>query len=152
MWNFTHEPEISRMPKENQHVPQYHRVIADLTTESALDSEREEVLSALTAAVPGGVAMAGPTLLGELPRGQNRFDALFERYVEINEWQAAAHNVSYANMRDVFFSVINAAHWQRPYGLLTKSDQMHHNRYGGKVVESVLRGLLLGLYDGEHSK
>jgi len=111
-------------------------------------SDLDEVLSAFSAAVPPGhVIVAGPTLYGELPRGQNRYDSLFETYVDVNTRVAAEHNVTYVSTRDVFFNILEATHWTRPYGALTQHDEMHHNANGAAVQEAVLRGLLFNVYD-----
>lgn len=110
-------------------------------------NDLHEVLASLTAGVSRGkIAMAGPTLYGELPRGENVYDALFETYVGVNERAAAQHNITYLNMRDVFFSIIEAARWDRASGLLTLEDRVHHNECGSRVVASILTRVLLTMY------
>ncbi len=112
-------------------------------------NDLHEVLATMSAAVqPGHVMIAGPTLFGELPRGENPNDALFETYVDMNARLAGEYNATYANTRDAFFSILgDGMHWRRSSGGLTKSDRMHHNFYGAAVVEAIFRGLLFDLYN-----
>ena len=118
------------------------------------------VLAAFAAAMPGRVALAsptrtrphahsaprslGPTLLGELPRGENELDGLFDSYVEHNAAAASARNVSFLPTRAVFFASLIEG-WQRQHGAIT-SDRLHHNENGARLVEALFRQTLLTFY------
>ena len=58
------------------------------------------VLSHLKAHIPY-LAMGGPTLFGELPRGQNKLDANFELYLGINSRYAKKYNITFLDTRYV---------------------------------------------------
>lgn len=87
------------------------------------------------------VIMGGPTLSGELPRGQNHLDAYLDHYVILNSQIAEALNVTYINTRDAYFDNL-PDDWDQSSGYLT-TDGEHPNRRGSTLLRTLFRKALL---------
>lgn len=87
------------------------------------------------------VIMAGPTLSGELPRGQNPLDSALDYYVELNNATAAMYNITYINTRDIFFSAL-PADWDYESGYVTQ-DGEHPNPRGENLLRRTFRQALM---------
>lgn len=87
------------------------------------------------------VILAGPTLTGELPRGQNPLDAQLDYYTNLNQQTAARYNITFINTRDWYFANLPAG-WNHFSGWLTV-DGEHPNRRGSTMLRTVFRKALL---------
>lgn len=104
-------------------------------TKNAYFDHISQLLRMCTQQSPGCVALAGPTLFGELPRGSNLKDAVLDDYVNMNAQAAAALNVTYFRTRDLFFHNLPSS-WMLPTGYLTL-DGEHHNAEGVGLIQRV---------------
>ena len=100
-----------------------------------------QLLRICTRQSPGCVALGGPTLFGELPRGRNSRDNVLDDYVKINAQASAALNVTYFHTRDLFFDNLPSS-WILPSGYLTM-DGEHHNADGVALVQHVFETWLV---------
>lgn len=89
--------------------------------------------------------LAGPSLNGELPRGQNPKDADLDYFVGLNNRTAALHNITYINTRDMFFANLPEG-WDKTKGYLT-IDGEHSNDRGTKLLRTAFRKALLASDD-----
>lgn len=89
----------------------------------------------------GTVIMAGPTLVGELPRGMNAKDDTLDYYAQLNNETAAMFNVTYINTRDLYFANLPEG-WNKSSGYLTR-DGEHPNRRGSTLLREAFRKALL---------
>jgi len=93
-----------------------------------------EVVKTISKNVPL-VALSGPTLCGELPRGTNGDDAKFEEYCAMNRRICTNYNVTYLETRELFFANLPGK-WNHSHGYLTL-DGEHHNERGSSLVEDL---------------
>lgn len=92
------------------------------------------VLKELMAHIPC-VILAGPSLLGELPHGQNSKDDMYDDYVSINRNISSDLDIQYLNTRKAFFDNL-PSDWQNSLGYLT-IDGEHHNAKGAQIVQDM---------------
>lgn len=92
------------------------------------------ILTELTANIPC-VIVAGPSLYGELPRGQNWKDTMFDEYVDLNRNITAQFNIPYIDTRSAFFASL-PSYWRKSTGYLT-IDGEHHNSHGVLLVQGL---------------
>merc|ERR1711933_422493 len=105
------------------------------------------VLAAFSSFMPNRVALAGPTLIGELPRGSNDRDALCDgkgEYVYMNARGSKKHSVILLRTRDAFFRHL-PSNWIHPCCFLTV-DGEHHNANGAAIVASMFTDRLRSFY------
>ena len=81
------------------------------------------------------VSVGGPSLYGELPRGQNQRDDIFEAYMSINADVCRLYNISFLRTRDIFFNHL-PADWNEHQGYLTQ-DGEHPNARGAQLMQSI---------------
>jgi hypothetical protein len=92
------------------------------------------LLTHLQANIPQ-VIVAGPSLYGELPRGENSKDAMYDDYVAINRNVTSMLGIPYLNTRQAFFDNL-PSNWRSHFGYLTL-DGEHHNAAGAKIVQDM---------------
>jgi len=135
-------------------------------TRLAYKQNLDFVLAEMTAAMPGKVAMGGPTLIGEEPRGQNWRDRRYDEpggYVDMNRRAAHRHGIPYLETRQAFFDAIpdNYTPSDRcvnkgsmcmvlgSFGIdccyLTQ-DGEHHNLRGTRIVRKMFEEVLGAFY------
>ena len=100
--------------------------------------------------------MAGPFLMGERVRGMNRFDPVYEVFLQINKDMAKRFNVTYFPFRDIFFSALPPG-WDLtvvalrsggPGGYLTIDGEHLNDRARDMVLEKYMQ-LLLTWFPGD---
>lgn len=84
------------------------------------------LMTKLTSEVPN-VALSGPILKGELPRGSNSFDRELDVYENINKQVSSDFSASFIPLRERFFASENS-------GKLTV-DGEHPNLIGGALIK-----------------
>lgn len=57
------------------------------------------------------VAIAGPTLYGEKPKGHNKRDIIYDHYVTLNAAITAEENVTFVDTRSAFFENLPKWWW-----------------------------------------
>ncbi len=108
----------------------------------AYEGDLAAVLADLRAVTPH-VLVAGPTLLGERPRGQNPKDHVLDAYERINQRVCHAHHVTWIDTRRAAFAWLHE-HVKRPYrdsGYLTE-DGEHLNPAGTELVAAEMAAAL----------
>ena len=90
-----------------------------------------DVIEAIKEKVPY-FALGGPSLFGELPRGQNYRDPYFDYYEEMNRNGTRDGGIKYIETREAFFNNL-------PYGwpfdiMWLTYDGEHHNGRGEAVI------------------
>jgi lysophospholipase L1-like esterase len=109
---------------------------------AAYELDLDAVLADLRAVTPH-VVVAGPTLLGERPRGQNPKDHVLDAYERINRRAAHAHHLTWIDTRRAAFAWL-AEHAKPPYrdsGWLTE-DGEHLNAAGTELVAAEMASAL----------
>lgn len=101
---------------------------------AAYESNLRYVLTQLTNRIPH-VIVAGPSLYGELPRGQNSKDEMYDAYTNINRNISAEFGLTYLETRAEFFANLPTG-WNQHSGYLTV-DGEHHNSRGAQLVEEM---------------
>lgn len=86
------------------------------------------------------VILAGPTLTGELPRGQNALDPALDYYAQLNNETARMYNITYINTRDLYFANLPVG-WDQYSGYLTV-DGEHPNGRGSALLRTAFREAL----------
>ena len=86
------------------------------------------------------VAVMGPTLLGEMPRGMNGRDPLLEVYLNLVINATKTYNITYIHTRDIFFSKI-PPDWREHEGYLTV-DGEHPNSAGKEIIRGIYESIL----------
>ena len=100
------------------------------------------VLTELREVTPN-IVVAGPTLLGERPRGQNPKDHVLDAYEHINRRVAHAHHVTWVDTRRAAFAWLaeHGASPDRDSGSLTE-DGEHLNAAGTELVAAEIASAL----------
>jgi lysophospholipase L1-like esterase len=100
------------------------------------------VLTELREVTPN-VVVAGPTLLGEQPRGQNPKDHVLDAYERINRHACRAHHVTWVDTRRAAFAWLSdhATPPGQGSGLLTE-DGEHLNAAGTELVAGEIAAAL----------
>ncbi len=109
---------------------------------TAYERDLDAVLTALREATPH-VVVAGPTLLGERPRGKNPKDHVLDAYERINQRACHAHHVTWIDTRRAAFAWL-ADHATPPgqdSGSLTE-DGEHLNAAGTELVAAEMASAL----------
>lgn len=124
------------------------------------------VLAKLTASMPGRVAMGGPSLIGEQPRGHNSRDRRYDEaggYVDMNRRAAQQHGVSYLETRQAFFDAlpsdytpsskcVNAGTTCMIWGFFgfdccyLTQDGEHHSLRGTRIIRGMFDEVLTKFY------
>ncbi len=109
---------------------------------AAYERDLTAVLTDLRAVTPH-VVVAGPTLLGERPRGQNPKDHVLDAYERINQRVCHAHHVTWIDTRRAAFAWLgeHAKGPQRDSGCLTE-DGEHLNAAGTELVAAEMASAL----------
>jgi len=129
------------------------------------------VLAEMTAAMPGKVAMGGPTLIGEQPRGQNWRDKRYDEpggYVDMNRRAAKRYGVPYLETRQAFWDALPSNYTPTDdcisgsdlcmglgfFGLnccyLTE-DGEHHSQRGTFIIRKMFVSVLSSFYEKKGS-
>jgi lysophospholipase L1-like esterase len=109
---------------------------------AAYERDLDAVLADLRAVTPH-VVVAGPTLLGERPRGQNPKDRVLDAYEHINRRVCHAHHVTWVDTRRAAFAWLgeHASRPDRDSGCLTE-DGEHLNAAGTELVAAEMASAL----------
>jgi lysophospholipase L1-like esterase len=109
---------------------------------AAYERDLDAVLRALREATPH-VVVAGPTLLGERPRGQNPKDHVLDAYERINQRACHAHHVTWVDTRLAAFAWLreHVTGTGRDSGSLTE-DGEHLNAAGTQLVAAEMASAL----------
>jgi len=86
------------------------------------------------------VAVMGPTVWGERPRGTNGRDVRYEVFLHLVGNITAEMNITYIHTRDIFFSHLPPG-WDQHTGYLT-IDGEHPNRAGMAIVVDLYKKIL----------
>jgi lysophospholipase L1-like esterase len=109
---------------------------------AAYERDLDAVLADLRAVTPH-VVVAGPTLLGERPRGENPKDHVLDAYERMNRRACSAHHVTWVDTRRAAFAWLGE-HAKPPYrdsGYLTE-DGEHLNAAGTELVAAEIASAL----------
>jgi len=124
--------------------------IASIREKYVLDLDA--LLKRLVAKMPGKVVLAGPTLYGELPRGENKQDAAYDGeggYLAMNRQACAGQSppVTFVDTRAAFYRSLNrkVPVWTHASGYLT-IDGEHHNKRGAQIVTDMFYRALNAFY------
>jgi lysophospholipase L1-like esterase len=114
--------------------------VAQLRT--AYERDLAAVLHGLRGLTPR-VVVSGPTLMGELPRGENAKDAVLDAYAQINRRLCHAHHATWVDTREAAFRWLrgNVMAIPRDSGGLTE-DGEHLNAAGVSLVAGRLAAAL----------
>ncbi len=109
---------------------------------AAYERDLDAVLTALREATPH-VVVAGPTLLGERPRGGNPKDHVLDAYERVNRRACHAHHVTWIDTRRAAFAWLSdhATPPGRDSGSLTE-DGEHLNAAGTELVAAEMASAL----------
>jgi lysophospholipase L1-like esterase len=113
-----------------------------LSLRAAYERDLDAVLTALREATPH-VVVAGPTLVGERPRGQNPKDHVLDAYEKMNQRACHAHGVTWIDTRHAAFAWLRdrAGAPTRDSGSLTE-DGEHLNAAGTQLVAAEMASAL----------
>jgi lysophospholipase L1-like esterase len=87
------------------------------------------------------VILAGPTLSGELPDGENELDEYLNYYVQLNNETAVKYNITYLDTRSMYYAALPEG-WDETSGYLTE-DGEHPNGRGAAVLRRAFRDALI---------
>ena len=87
------------------------------------------------------VVLAGPSLSGELPDGENELDVHLNYYVQLNNETAVKYNITYINTRALHYEELPDG-WDHVSGHLTE-DGEHPNGRGAALLRRAFRDALL---------